>query len=332
MPRLRNADACHDAASRGLQWLQERCGTTEEWTAFPHPLLVYHKVPCLMALLGLQEHCRRALLWIREKLMLPDGDLLAAPAAGGETPVRARTFEKAWIAIAAQMTGRFDVSFDIARFLAAHQGGSTGAVYDLDPHGESEPSAHVPVTATAGQLFLYCGMREEARLAGRFLARVLEMQPEEDRFYVRIHDDGKLVTKLPRDKAGKDVVTASQKKAAISAVAVPAVFFCQLHVATGEPAWREAALDYYTFAEACAPDPAVLEDGASLAWAAAWLYNITRRRVYYDAAERITQGWIDQQKPDGRWTPLGKSRDDGEVIALTARTALYLAETAREAQ
>jgi hypothetical protein len=285
-----------------------------------------------MALSGMQEHCRRALLWIREKLLLPDGDLLAAPVARGEAPVHAMTFEKAWIAIAAQMTGRFDLSFAIARFLAAHQGGSTGAVYDLDPKGQSEPSAHVPVTATAGQLFLYCGMVNEARLAGRFLSRMLEMQPEADRFYVRIYDDGKLATKFARGESAKHVVTASQAKAALGAVAVPAVFLCQLHVATGEAQWREAALDYYTFAEACAPDPSSLEDGSSLAWAAAWLYNITRRRVYYDAAEKVTQGWIDQQKPDGSWTAKGKARDDAATIALTARTALYLTETAREAQ
>lgn len=332
MPRLRNADACHEASAKGLAWLQGRCGTTEEWTAFPHPLYTYHKVPCLMALSGMQEHCRRALLWIREKLMLPDGDILAAPVTGEETPKHAMTFEKAWIAIAAQMTGRFDLSFAIARFLAAHQGGSTGAVYDLDPKGKTEPSAHVPVTATAGQLFLYCGMLNEARLAGRFLSKVLEMQPEGDKFYVRIYDDGKLVTKFPRADAAGYVVSANNSKTSLGNVSVPAVFLCQLHVATGESVWREAALDYYTYAEACAPDSTVLEDGASLAWAAAWLYNITRRRVYYDAAGQITQSWIDLQKPDGSWTAKGKSRDDGATIALTARSALYLTETAREAQ
>ena len=102
------------------------------------------------------------------------------------------------------------------------------------------------------------------------------------------------------------------------------------------PEWREAALDYFAVASACNENPQEsadkLEESSYLAWAAATLYGISRRRVYYDAAEQITQSWIERQETDGSWRAQGAKRQDEPTITLTAQTALCIAEAVREAQ
>lgn len=325
MPRLRNAAACQKAVDTAMAWLEPHFDTGEEWSARPLPLLTYHKLPYLMSVRGHLEECRRALSWIKANLMTADGDLRAAPADGKATVAQIR--EKSWVALSAQVSARYDISFAVARFLAHHQGGSTGAVYDVDADGQRETTADVRTTASAGLVFLATGRRREARAAGRFLAGAIQSQTDHDRFYVRVDSLGRAVSRLPREQTG--VVKSTRRGPELSYLAVPIVFLTRLYLATDEAEWRDTAMDYFVFTEQFLKESPDCPDSASMAWAAAALYSVTRRRVYYDSAERLVQTWIDKQRSDGSWRV---SRDEAENIALTTQTALCLLESLREAQ
>ena len=91
----------------------------------------------------------------------------------------------------------------------------------------------------------------------------------------------------------------------------------------------DAAMDYFLFTDRLREEALTGQDSATLAWAAAALYGITRRRLCYDAAEKIAQAWIQKQRPDGAWRA---GRDEAAGLALTIQNALCLAETLREAQ
>jgi uncharacterized protein YyaL (SSP411 family) len=113
---------------------------------------------------------------------------------------------------------------------------------------------------------------------------------------------------------------------------LPAIFLARMHMASGETEWLESAMDYFAFGEQCAPEAIVAMDSSALAWAASALYGITRRRRYYDFAERLVQAWLDSQRPDGTWRSQGAVKDDAATLNLTVRTATYLLESLREAQ
>jgi len=312
-----------------VEWLRPLFGKDDEWTATSHPLLTYHKVPYLMLVRGRQEECRRALLWIKANLMTREGDFLGAPREEGREPMAAHTREKCWVAIAAHLSGRYDVSFPAARFQAGQQGGSTGGVYNVDAAGRREDTADVRATAIAGALFIVTGDLFRARLAARFLARAIQMQSEQARFFLHMDEFGRTASHFPRDQTATRVISTSSRGPQLSYLATPVVFLTRLCLATGETEWLETAMDYYAFMQQFRDEAVLGEDSAALAWAAATLYGVTRRRVYYDAAERVVDSWIERQRSDGSWR---KSKDAAAAIALTAQTAMCLSESLREAQ
>ena len=148
MPQLRNAAACRRAVNEALAWLKAQCGSEQAWMARSQPLQAYHKVPYLLAAGGGSEECRQALIWIQANLLTPEGDLLAAPPREGQPsgPVGA-VREKAWIALAAQISGRFDISLPLVRILASQQGNVTGGVYDVEANGRRAETAEVRTLA-----------------------------------------------------------------------------------------------------------------------------------------------------------------------------------------
>jgi hypothetical protein len=239
--------------------------------------------------------------------------------------------EKAWIALAAQISGRFDISLPLVRTLASQQGAVTGGVYDMEPKGRRAETADVRTAACAGAAFLVCGLLPEARLCGRFLARAVQGQPEDGRFHLRLDSRGNVVQRTPRTGAEGYVIGQAERRSKLGHLAAPAIFLTKLHLAIGDPESLETAMDYFAFAEGCCAD-ATANDDAAHGWAAAALYAITRRRAYYDIAERVVQAAADRQKPDGSWRTQGATRDDAVTLALTTETALCLLESLREAQ
>ena len=329
MPRLRNAVACNRAVDAAMDWLKPLFGKEDDWSAAAHPLLTYHKVPYLMAVRGHQEECRRALIWIKANLMTREGDFLGAPREEGKPPLAAHTREKCWTAAAAHLSGRYDISFPAGRFQAAQQGRSTGGVYNVDAGGRREDTADIRATAIAGALFVLLGDLPRARLAARFLARAIEMQSELARFFLHMDEFGRAASRFPREQAATHVISTASRGPQLSYLAMPVIFLARLHLATGETEWIESAMDYYAFIQQFRDEAMLGDDSAALAWAAATLYGVTRRRLYYDAAERVVEAWVANQRPDGSWR---RSKDEEAAIALTAQTAVCLFEALREAQ
>jgi len=332
MPRLRNANACCRAVQQGLEWLGPHFGNDEEWAARPHALVAYHKVPYLLASTGHVEECRRALAWINTNLVTPEGDFNSTPAPTDEAFEPAQARYKAWIILAAQISSCYDIATPGVRFLAGQQGASTGGIYDLDTNRQRSESADVRTTASAGLAFLSCGMTEAAHKCGRFLTCALQTQSDENRFYIRLDARGILIRKFPKSQTDSHVVMRARGKTRVGFLGIPMVFLAKLHLATREDQWLESAMDYFAFAQQYDESAWTGERSGPLGWGAAALYGITRRRLYYDAADRVAQAWIRRQRPNGSWRPQGGDPDSSVALTRTAETAICLLESLREAQ
>ena len=332
MPRLRNAKACCRAIGDALTWLGPHFGNEETWSTPPYTLAAYHKIPYLLSVTGSVAGCRSLLTWIKENLVTEEGELLTAPPGECHAPMRARVREKVWVVLAAQQSGRFDIAYPSARFIAEQQGLATGAVYDLDAEGNRDPYNDVRTTACAGLAFLSCGMLKHARAAGRSVCRVIELQPDEKHFHVCLDAQSRLIRKFGRAEASRYTVAKARGRTQLSFLGLPMVFLAKLHLATAEKEWLEGAMDCFAFAERYSKEAWAGEDSCPVGWGAAALYSVTRKRVYYDAADRVAQVWTRWQRPDGSWRPCGEAPDDAATIALTAQAALCLLESNREAQ
>jgi len=306
MPRLRNANACNEAASRAVAWLHTHFDNEEQWEARTHPLVTYHKVPYLLAVAGRVEECQRALIWIKANVLTDKGDLRATPLEDrkADSPLPgARVREKSWIALAAHLMGRYDVSLPVARRLVGQQGGSTGGVYDSASEGIPEATANVRTTACAGLVFQTVGMTREARLAARLLTRVMSEQTNGTRFHTRVDTLGRVVRDFPKSEENVYVLSRARARTDLSLLGIPIIFLARMHRVTGEMEWLECAMDYCVFAQSYGPQARCGMAGGTLAWGAALLYGITRRRLYYDMAEEIAQSWVKRQNDDGSWSP-----------------------------
>lgn len=334
MPRLRNANVCRCAADRAVEWLKSAVRRTghEDLANPAYPLEVYHKVSYLLAITGHVEECQQLLAGIKANLLTADGDLLSSPTAEDKAPQPVRIRDGAWVVLAAQLSGRVDIALPAAERMARCQGRTTGGVYDGQGDDKAAPSADVRTTACAGSGFLACGMFREARAAGLFLVRAMEAQSDAKRFHLRLDTQGRPVRKFPKEKALSHVLGKGRGRADFGYLAAPIVFLGRLHLATGDAEWLETALDYFALAEEFG-DAIWSGAGSSiLGWGAAMLYRITRRRRYYDAAERFAQARIDTQRKDGTWRKKAASADEASVLSLTAENAVGLLEALREAQ
>ena len=332
MPRLRNANACRRAVDQAVVWLREHIAADEASTGLAYPLKACHKVPYLMATTGQVEECQQLLTRIKANLLTRDGDLLSSAVQETEGPQPANLQASAWVAVAAHISGRFDVAPPVAQALARRQGGTFGGVYDCAGEDEASPSADLRTTACVGLAFLTCGMLRRARDAGLFLVRAMQDQSDAKRFHVRFDTRCRVVRKFPKEKAFFHVLGRGPGRADFNHLAMPTVFLGRLHLATGEAEWLEAALDYFTVAEEFGEIIWSAEGSSALGWAAAMLYGITRKRTYYDAAERFAQVRIDRQRKDGSWQRKGAPTGDASTLALTAESAVGLLESLREAQ
>lgn len=331
MPRLRNADACVRAADGAFGWVRSCLDHAEDGPCAAYPLTAYHKVPYLFHITGRIEDCRDLLAHIQASLLTDSGDVLMRPDHADNPARPAPVREEGWIALAAHLAGRYDISYPLAAHLRARQGVRTGGVYDVAPDRNLQNNADVRSTACAGMTYLQCGFRAEARRAGMFLSAAVEPQTEAKRFYLRLDALCRLVRKFPKDQSAAYVLGKARGRTEFSYLGMPIVFLAKLYLATGEGEWLEAAMDYFTVAENCGRAAWNGPDVGALGWGAAILYDLTRRRLFYDAAEALTQSQVNHIAANGYWKVRNGS-DQGAALHHTAETAVCLLESVREAR
>jgi len=329
MPRLRNAGACLRAAELAFGWLKARLEQEEQWAVASLPLSVYYKVPYLFLITGHPEPCRLGLSWIRDNLLTAEGALLQVPAEEGQR-IPAAVRETAWVARTAHFSDRFEISYPVIGFLVSCQGCSTGGVYETVV-GDHASDADVRSAACAGLAFLEGGRLKEARRAGDFLAQTVMGQIDSKRFHVRVDTLGRPVTSYPGKDREHYVLSQARGKTDLSFLGMPMVFLNRLHLATGETEWLDAAADYFAIAERYAGHGWTSPGAGTVGWGAAALYDLTRRRLYYDAAEAVAQTLIKRLGRSGAYRTR-REIDEAERIRLTAEVAICLTEAVREAQ
>jgi len=329
MPRLRNASACLRAAAQSVAWLKAHCAAEEKSPCRDYPLWAYHKVPYLFLLTGDLETCRTVLAWIVETLLLPGGDLRAG-ADENAGKARAGLREMAWVTLGAHLACRYELSLPLLEELLERQGPNTGGLYERGADGRLESTADIRATACGGLVFLACGQLAQARRAGQFLVRAVQQQIGSKRFLLRMDNLGQPVRKYPQEASASHVLSTARGKTAFGYLGLPMVLLTRLNLATGEGEWLDAAMDYYSVAERYGKQSWVGPEVGMLAWGAAALYDRTRRRIYYDAAEAAAQALIQSLGPDGAWSM--RSGNEPTTVACTAEAAVSLLEAVREAR
>jgi len=322
MPRLQRAKTCLQVVEKGTAYLislQADDGGFGEGG----DLKAVCKVPLVLVQTGHVEEAQRLLEWIKRGFT-GDGGALAASH---------RT--ACWIAMAAQQSGRFDLSLPTVAHIRRCQGYGSGAFYEME-NGRRASRLHLCGTAAGALALLACGGVGAARRAGTFLIHALEMQPRGSLFYACFDHRGRphpAASDEPPDP--DDVLDKSEAGQRYEILGLPEVVLARLYVATGDEKFLAAAKGYAHVAHRVEQDIWRSLAGCSSAWGEAILYRVTRRRRYLRFAERLVGHLIDHQREDGSWRPEGDEEEAAAqeaVIEATATALFTLVECLREVQ
>ena len=181
---------CLETARRGVEWLLGQQSPDGSWRALDKaPIDAYYKAAWAFNITGQPAAAERALNYVRQNLLQPDGDLL--PRNDPWYVTVHYQYANAWIVIGAQKQGRYDVSMPALKFLLTQQDPSHGGFYSLKSNAGEKKRSDTMSSGISGIACLATGQIDAARKLAGHLQKIAEMQPEpQSRFYLTIEADG----------------------------------------------------------------------------------------------------------------------------------------------
>ena len=181
-----------------------------DWDGYAHD--AFHKQAYSWNLVGNNEEAHQQLSWIRDNRLRPDGSLILTEDVN-DTENNVDIYKHCWTCQGAHRLGRFDVSYPIYRFLLTCETPCGG--YPLQ---RGMPLARAMTTGWMGITALYFNDMETALRCADWCIRVLESQPDPEKYYFQTTPEGKLA--LEAD-GGECYLTTASSSSAIGKSASP---------------------------------------------------------------------------------------------------------------
>ena len=294
------------SADRAVEWLGAQMKNDGSFQGPSGDLALYYKAPYLFYISGRMPVAHRLLSYIQTAFGRENGDFTTTPGfkSINENFVEYWAYVNGWIALTAQKMGRFDIAYRAYDYLESFYHPQLGGFTTQKPYGQDGNMLDVLTTSHLGLVALYLGDLEKAKTAGLLLQKVLCLQPNKQvGFYLRLDDDGKLLTDFPQDSAPFFQVTTRELNQAYFMLGYPIAFLGKLHAATNDPGCVEAAGEYLEFLLACQGNLRTFHYSHKVAWGAAIMAKITKDARYLELAKSIADYLVQTQSPDGRWLP-----------------------------
>ncbi len=323
-------EKCQNSSDRALVWLTKQIQGDGSYGSEICDLASYYKSPYLFFISGKIELANLILSTIKTNFLQADGDFKTSSELKSENDafVEYWAYTNAWIAIAAQKMGRFDVAYPAYQYLRSFFHQKNGGFTTQKPYGQSNNVIDVLTTAHLGLAALYFGEIERAVSAGNILKTVILMQPElESGFYLRLNDDGELIIHYDKGHEIFYQVSAVQAYQAYFMIGYPIAFLAKLYEATGDVSYQNSARAYLDFAMSCHGNILEFYFSHKVAWGAAILARLTGETKYIDFARSIIDSLLNIQDASGVWL-----KDEPAYVSFdqTAEIALWLREVSAE--
>lgn len=252
-------------------------------------------------------------------------------------------YANTYLAIGAQVLGRFDLGRRLYGFIRSRQHEPTGGFLSQGPAFAGEACVDTVSTCISSLTALYHGDLATARRGAEFLENLFALQPELDRaFYPTVALDGELITPAPEEVGEDDAhrrIDIHDPEQEWYFLGLATVFLPHLYEATGEEgilALAERYLDYLD--QACCPGAFTDFSSGKSGVGAAHLYRLTGRERYREIALAVADFILDLQLPWGCWqeSPQEDQAPPEELVwsdmDMTAEYVLWLKQILRHLQ
>ncbi|HVN82904.1 MAG TPA: hypothetical protein VMW38_28230 [Terriglobia bacterium] len=300
---------------RALSWLRKN----EERIEGVADLASHYKAPYLYAVLGDTIRARKYADLIRLRYLQPDGDFRTSPDAKGWehlpcSPANRYIYSNGWLVAGFQKMGAYGLaqrglSF-IRRFQSPQLGGFCSRFHIAS--GTVEPRYLDSSSTSSGGLgYLACGQVEAAVHAGDFLLRLLDAQPQPQRFYFASWDAEKgLMTDVFGDEDQNSL--RGRKQFCLSAeadpmyelvwlIGKPMKFLARLYDATSDRRYLAGAAALFDFFHHLGEGRWTNYASCKIMWGGSELHRHTGEWRYYETALRIFEWICDSQRQWGGW-------------------------------
>lgn len=279
----------------------------------------YYKAPYAWAATG---DMRMAGIYRRvmtERFLRSDGDFRADEDAKGfyefECTVENQyIYSNGWLITGFQRMGAYDIVQKALAFVLQFQDPRHGGFYkSFDPKAKTIDKRLMDSSSTssAGIACLACGQMEQARRAGDFILRLLELQPEPERYFFScMKADGTLHTDVfdsedqwdPEGRKQKCLSTEADGAAELTwLIGKPTKFLTRLYTATGEAKYLEGARKGFDFFHRLQENAWTNYASCKTMWAGAELFRLTGEEKFAQTALRILDFYSESQSAAGSW-------------------------------
>ncbi|XP_071092153.1 uncharacterized protein [Haliotis cracherodii] len=312
-----------DASRKGIKFMAENLDENGQFTGedVRYDIDSMYKLPNQLLLDGRPREANRLLNNLKKNFLQQNGDFLSFPEKTGwerKTSDWHVTYNwpyvNAWICMAAQKAGRFDISFPSFNYLKTFWNPNLGAFnwcepYDAAKEGRGvDQSSCIFLNSHLGFTCLYFGDLDKARSTGDAIIKAFDGQPNLDEgLYMKISGDkGEVVTEGWGEDPKKTLFFVVKRKVGGQMywqLGYPIIFLYKLHLATGEPRYLEYSKKVADFAHSCHSDVLTYDKSHKVMYGAGLLAAATKEEKYKKMAETIADSILGHQGKDGRWLP-----------------------------
>ncbi len=280
------------------QWLIEKLKDDGSLAPSVFDLGGYYLLPYLFSQMGYLEPSRRVLAFIQQTFMTDKGNFFSKDRFKTEDTLLTEfpCLANAWIAIAAQRMGQFQISYKSMKLLRSFYNPDNGSFCTKDSFKESgRHDSDALTTAQLGLVSLYFGDVNKAKRAGNFLISFLSLQPDiHHGFYLHAGPDGRPSTSFSNEQASLYVVMKERENQQQGILGLMIVFLCHLYQATKDEGFLSSARAHMNFLHDM--KPSVFENNVSsnVAWAVASLAGVVKREELIHLAIKTTDHLVEQ--------------------------------------
>ena len=300
---------------QGLTWLANHHSEISQI----NDLSAHYKAPYLYASVGDPEQGRYYADLMKNKYHQKNGDFRSAATAKGWShlpcsPANRYIYSNGWVICGLRRLFYYGASEHGLNFIRRFQSPKLGGfASQYDPHSDKVNPQFLDSSSTssAGLALLACGDVKAACSAGDFILRLLNAQPNPDRFYYCSWDvDAGLMTNVWGNEDTGAIRGRKQFCLSVESdplyeltwlVGKPMKFLAKLYDMSGEEKYLSGARALLTFFERLDHERIHNYGSCKVMWAAAELYRLTGDKHFSQTAEEILRWFCDTQYASGLW-------------------------------